>query len=212
MRVSVAVIALLLSGCVTELLATPSLDARGLACQAFDGETKVRIIHHGDGPPIDDMSADWIVDVSRVLGEDGSRFSWSTGSSPKEPLDAWVADLGVMGKTLRLHVVWLPDLDGDTVAVLAPGVVGINTTAADPVSARGLLFHGLGHALGVVNMGVPLHDADGPSREAPAGHMPGTAMSNAWHRVEDFPRNVTGYADATIMDWQAAVADPAVCP
>ncbi len=204
------VVALLLSGCVTELLSTSQVTARTLACEVFDGETSVRIIHHGEVPEIDAPMAAWITEIRTVTGESGKRFSWGQGADPAGDLDLWLDDQVVDGRDIRLRVVWLAQLDGDVVQVLRPGIVGINVTAGAEAT-HALLFHGLGHALGVVNLGVPLHDVNGTTRESPPGHA-GGAMSVRWHRAEDFPSNATvGYDEATTMDWKAAMADERVC-
>ncbi len=212
MRALAVLVALLLSGCVTELLGSPESTARGLACEVIDGETSVRVLHHGSVPDIDAPTAAWIGQMRSIADDDGSRFSWGIGAAPQEPFDDWLVSLPVLGRSVTLHVIWLTELEGDVVQVLMPGIVGINVTAATQADVQALLFHGLGHALGVVNLGIPLHDTNGTLREVPPGHTAHGPLSARWHHEDTFPAEKDGlYSEATLDDWRAARADQRVC-
>lgn len=224
------VAAILLSGCVGELLAPEEVTIRSVSCAFLDPSRSVRLVHHVVGPVsqevIQTATASWVGAMAPVVGREIDGFSWTVGEAPvpqtRQEQVAWArAQRPVSAGALDLHVLWLDRLDerGRSVEDLSPAFTLINASLVHastrhdaPTVARALLFHGLGHALGVVNRGIPLHDPDGPQREMPMHHESGSVMSASWHHLSTFPEDATAraYSDAVIRDWQHAQAEVCV--
>lgn len=140
-----------------------------------------------------------------------------------EALRGHTFQVGSDGVVLRVY--WLDSLPTPwTGEVPAPGVVALDHAAlrqkADLLdwdtdrTATTLLLHHVGHALGVVNRGIPMQENhEGAPQHSSA---PGSVMHASW---ED-PDDTTVVADATyddypaavVADWDAARDDPRVCP
>lgn len=231
MRWAAVLILLLLPGCFTELLVSSNETTRNIACDAIDPAQEIVLVHHG-APPIDVVQARdaWARAMAAAIGKDGALIQYEVVDDLPEgvpdPLDwaIWLDERPVLGAPMFLHVLWVADVGaaGHTMEVVRPGFLAINATAIEEAVAsgrdgqrvgEGILVHGLGHLLGVVNRGIPLHAPDSDGREH-GGHAPRGVMAEGWHRVHDLPRNATTdrYSDVVAEDWNAAARNPKVCP
>ncbi len=218
-RIALLLTIVALSGCVSEFLGPPTTTTRTIACAVLGGDDVV-IEHHGE-PPVGANAAvaAWFANMADVTGSSVDRFSARQGPAIDE--EHPIEELAIFARaTTILHVVWAPEAE-DTMTLLAPGVLQLNLTAIDEAVAngadadqvvRGLLFHGLGHTLGVVNNGIPRYDPDAPERETNGHHEVGGLMSPRWHRVDELPADADRYPESVVRDWQHAALDPRVCP
>jgi hypothetical protein len=122
-----------------------------------------------------------------------------------------------------LHVIFLATWPG-TGDRLGPGAIAVSEAAilqgalrlnvSAPDVARAVLMHYAGHALGVVNDGIPIQDPNLQEREGPANHEPDPAsvMHVGWHQASTMTwpvdANFTRYSDAVAASWQGAAASP----
>lgn len=230
-----------LSGCVSAILPTRPATGLEFACAVLDPEEAERVVVHawvGDDVTTDVRPAHQSFGL--VLGSLGARqgglgLRWHDG--PRGPPEGWNAtslrewadDLAPeFGDEVQLHVVWAATLpDGASSLVAAPGVVAISDQAVRegasrlgvpaPDVARAVLLHVAGHALGTVNQGIPVQDADLQAREGPAGHDPDPAsvLNAAWEDAATmrWAENATyaAYGPALLDDWAAAVRPGGVC-
>lgn len=127
--------------------------------------------------------------------------------------------------TVVLRVYWLAALPAPwTGDVPAPGVVALDHQALGQkaetlgwdmdTTATALLLHHVGHALGVVNRGVPMQE----NHEGTPQHSsdPGSVMHASWDDPLDATVAPNGtyddYGAAVVADWDAARTDERVCP
>jgi hypothetical protein len=228
-RVATLVIMVLLSGCVTELLAPPHVTARTMACSTLALDQNVVIAHHvAPASPmatatIDAASVAWMTAIAEIGEKSVDKFSieYNIARMAVDDLPTWHDKQEFLrGSTTTLHILWLPHGLEDAASSPLPGTVVINVTMIrEKVDAGGdldgvtaaLLFHGLGHALGTVNMGIPLHDSAGPTRESSPGHESSRSsiLSTMWHNPATFPSDYPrypSYSEGTVKDWQSARA------
>lgn len=226
---------LLLSGCVSELLGPEEATTRTTACAVLQpDEVPELVVRVHQAAPARAGGSAWLDAIAEVSGRAPERMSLDLRDGPRHDgpwtamaMDEWLGEVRVLERDrVILHALWVPELSAgpETVDVWAPGVIAINASAADAgAEATGLgkaevglalLFHGFGHALGVVNAGIPMHSQDTTGREAPQHHEPetGSVMHVAWHRVDDMPVNVTlAYTEPIVEDWQQAVGPGGAC-
>lgn len=220
---------LLVSGCVAELLSPPAtiLD---YTCAILDPNGPQSVVVQSWGDAAFD-AADLIPVLAGMSGRPASAFHVETaGAAPAAArVDAWAEQHpGLQSGDLYLRVLWLADgAVNETGRVVAPGIIALNLpalergaarvnhTAADV--ARAVLLHHLGHALGVVNSGIPVADPDIRARESPPQHDPDpfSVMHMSWEdsRTVAWARNATydGYSANILGDWAAARAPGGVC-
>jgi hypothetical protein len=73
-----------------------------------------------------------------------------------------------------------------------------------------VLLHHLGHALGLVNRGIPVQDPALHEREGPPGHEPDPAsvLAAGWDRASTMEwapgATYTRYSVGAVSDWQGA--------
>lgn len=222
-----------LAGCVTELLGPEEATVRTTSCAALrpDEYADLRLtFHEAVRAPVDGWV--WLDAFGDVAGREDQAMHFRKVTGPDhdgpwrpEALEGWWSDEDVFDRgRLSLHVLWAPELAGDAVQLWAPGIVAIDASAVGSGAAAtdltesevglALLFHGLGHGLGVVNAGIPLHGPDIVGREEPQHHEPEPAsvMNIGWHRAETMPGNVTSaYSAGIVTDWQRATQEGGVC-
>lgn len=228
MRWLLVLVPLLLTGCFAELLGPPEVTTRTVTCAILDPQREVGITWYtpaGELPTTALAATDtWTAFVGNMTGREAEAFTVQTDEPPPRPWDVltlatWAQTRPVLDDGLvNIHVLWLPEIGepGRSVLPVAPGVIMINSTVGhDLHTVTGLLFHGAGHMMGIVNRGIPMHGPDLSGREGPAGHEPDpdSVMAEAWHRVADLPVNATSdrYSDALIADWQHARGPEGVC-
>lgn len=233
MRVWTLVAIVVMPGCVSDLLGPPEVTTRTVTCAVLAPDMQVRVVQHApsDAVPAEVRDAAvqaWMQEMVGVTGKTDDDFVSDAAEGPDhdgpwdmQALRPWLRGQRVLETgQVYLRVLWVDLLpEQRAVEPLSPGVVLINTTAwtlavtvghDGQALARGLLYHGLGHALGVVNRGVPIQQAGGASREEPQHHEPGGVMSAQWHHLP-LPRNATGYSEALVADWRHAQTSQAVC-
>lgn len=128
-------------------------------------------------------------------------------------------------ETVVLRVYWVAALPTPwTGEVPAPGVVALDHAALRQKAttldrsldgtATALLLHHVGHALGVVNRGIPMQE----NHEGAPGHSRdlGSVMHASWEDPDDATVVPDGayddYGASVVADWDAARADERVCP
>lgn len=211
-----AVIAM--SGCVSEFLGPPTTTTRTVTCAVLS-DMPVVVEHHGDVPAGGNAAvAAWFAVMADATGTSVDRFSSQQGMPIDD--DNPIEELEILGRATTLHILWEAQAE-DTMTMVAPGVLQINVTAIDAAVAdgadrdhvvRGILFHGLGHTLGVVNNGIPRYDAGAHDSEMPGHHEAGGVMTGRWHKVDDLPADADRYPESVVRDWENAAADPRICP
>jgi hypothetical protein len=225
--VAAAALPLLLAGCFSEILPTRHESKLEFICAVLDPQQAERLVVDawvGEGIGLD-VAAPQAALVAE-LAEAGSRESGITLERHRGPdvprrgwnattLAEWLADQPTeIGDEVHLHVLWVESLGGGTsLLVPASGLVAVAQDAvregafrlgvpAEDV-ARAVLLHAVGHALGAVNLGLPVQDADIRGREGPGGHDPDAA--SVLHAGWEDPATMAWAADATYDAWPAAV-------
>ncbi len=235
-------LALALPGCFSEILAPPPRTTLDFTCAILDPEMERITIQSWleEGVSVDRGAAlgALVLELQRITSRQAGDFTFSDhdltdqgGAWTATKLREW-ADAQYFQRRgeVFLRVLWLNDLgDGADVAgvVAGPGAVAVSEAAilaaaqrlAQPsdVIARVVLLHEAGHALGVINQGIPVQDPEIQVREGPAGHEPDPAsvMASGWDdaRSMTWAENATydSYSPALIGDWSAAREPGGVC-
>ena len=230
----------LLAGCFSEILPAGPATKLQFICAVLDPDQAERVVVEswdGEGPTVDTAPAllalqaelahlsarQGDVSIRHHDGPDAPRGGWNETN-----LRAWLDDRpGTLADEVRLHVVWVRTLGGASVMQPAPGLVAV---AEDTVQAgaahmgrpaadvaRAELLHVAGHALGAVNLGLPVQDPDLQERERPAGHDPDPAsvLNAGWEDAATmaWAANATydAWPPALHADWAAAVQPGGVC-
>ncbi len=231
MRVLPVLLMLALSGCTGGFLAPPE-SAYVFTCEVFvprAGPMEV-VVHQEEG------ATDPVVPGGRLRSElqrvrdnasEAVRLQLRTVDDAPDVWDAQTLKAWAeramrsrgFGDPPRLHVLWMKEVPGPEPAgmVVVPGVVAVSDNevarAAQMLGAprdevaTAVLLHYAGHALGTVNRGVPIQDADLAKREGPPGHDPDpSVMHIGWHEAETAPAVTLAYPDDIVADWQALYA------
>ncbi|HET6398021.1 MAG TPA: hypothetical protein VFH47_00525 [Candidatus Thermoplasmatota archaeon] len=234
-----AVLLLALSGCVSNILAPPAGSARDVACRLLRVEDNPLAVLSlevtPDAPPV---PASALEEVAQALRN-------ATGRTPQElrtQVAAAPADAGVDEDTIRawaqrrsnaapgtlmLRVLWHGARSDETGTQAAPGALAVSGAAVLSAAsrlerppedvARAVLLHHLGHALGVVNRGIPVQNPAIQEREASAGHEPDLAsvLAEGWERASTAVwvpgATYDRYSEQVVADWRAA-RDGGACP
>lgn len=229
---------LLLSGCLADVLVPDPLTTVGFTCLAMDPEGPpldiiVFVAQGLDYDPVAPVTA-LQQELSRASGREGDRIgreirvvSTPEGGWDEDAMDQWAGDQ-ITGdrRGVALHVLWVDQAEaphatggpigaGKVVVVHDEVRAGAHATGAgvDDVAAAVLLHH-TGHALGMVNNGVPIQDNDLAKRENPPQHdpSPGSVMHAGWHNAKSMPNVTTErYGDEMVRDWKAIVAPEGMC-
>jgi len=236
--------AALLAGC-SEILPSAPETRLQFACAVLDPDVAGRVVVHAwveEGVADADLgigSAHAALErelegIGLRRGEGDVAFERQRLAEPDEGWDAealraWAEDLPFdFGDEVHLHVLWVGTLgDGRATLLGPPAVTAVSGGAvlagagrmgvAPQDVARAELLHAAGHALGVVNLGIPMQDADPQGREQPAGHDPDPAsvLNAGWDRATTmaWAANATydSFGPALHADWAAAVAPDGVC-
>lgn len=234
---------LLLSGCFAELLPASAGTRLAFTCAMLDPQrASVAVLQSYVG---EDVHLDISVAITALRdeltilsGRDAADLGAVQRTGPAVPADGWnattVAAWGASqpfqsGNRVLMRILWVDRLDDDRLSGVAPvaGTIALSQhailagaarLAADPsVVARAVLLHFAGHALGVVNQGVPVQDPDIQEREGPASHDPDP--TSVLHAAWEDPRTMAWsagaaydrYPDDLHRDWAAAKAPGGVC-
>jgi hypothetical protein len=239
-RAWVVLLPLLTAGCFQALLPQGPSSTLAFTCALLDpAQADAVVVESWLGPdasldakPLLDRLAAVLADLS---GRPASAFSVSERGGPPIPAGGWTREaLAAEGqgylrqRTVTLRVLWVGSMaETATGTVAAPGtvVVAVDSVAAGaqllgrsvPEVALAVLLHHAGHALGLVNQGVPVQDPDIQDREGPPGHErdPAAVLNAAWDdaRTLSWAGNATydGFGAADRADWAAARAPGGVC-
>ncbi|HEX2065597.1 MAG TPA: hypothetical protein VHI93_02185, partial [Candidatus Thermoplasmatota archaeon] len=232
MRAWAALLPLLTAGCFHALLPGPS-STLAFTCAVLDpAQADSIVVESWQGPGVTLDVAPLLARVADVLanasGRSPAAFSVAVREGPPVPEGGWTRDsLAAQGgpflrqRAVTLRVFWVASLGEPATGLVAtPGhvAVALDSVAAGaqrvgravPDVALGVLLHQVGHALGLVNQGVPVQDPDIQEREGPPGHHRDTAavLHAAWDdaRTLAWAANATydGYTAADLADWAAA--------
>lgn len=231
----------LLAGCFSEILPASPETKLEFICHVLDPGQAERLVLDawvGDGVDLEvtgpqaalvaqlaEVGArDGGVSVDRHDGPDAPRRGWNATN-----LAEWLEDQPTeIGDEVHLHLLWAESLGGGTTLLLpAHGLVAVAQDAIREGAfrlgvpevdvARAVLLHAVGHALGAVNLGVPVQGTDLAAREGPAGHDPDPAsvMHAGWDEASTmaWAANATyaGWPAAVHADWDAAVRPGGAC-
>jgi len=215
--------ALLLSGCVTELLGDEVQTVRNVACAVLAHSPRVEIhVHAATELDMQGPVSAFIAELA-PLRDPATVSVVTTPTDLPTDLDAWSMEQMVLERDRAvLHVlVREGTADGPTFEALDPGVfvldvaalqAGAQATGRDLMDVTRIVFlHAMGHELGVVNAGIPLNGTDLSGREGPMHHEPAptSVMHVGWHAAISMPKSnstYAGYSAAVHDDWAAAVA------
>ncbi len=205
------------SGC-TSWLDNSSASHLGFICRALDveGEPDLRLHIWGEGWDAAALSV--ATEVEAALGREDVPISFEVEAAPDgsdaEEVAAWAEDHRFFrGRGLHMHLVWVPSVEGNvTGAVWAPGIVAVSREAvlmsglAPGDAATGMALHQVGHALGLVNNGVPVLDRNITSREGSPTHSADihAVMHENWHYVGASPGNTLAFSSIDHAEWAAA--------
>lgn len=232
-----------LAGCFSELL--PAAGGTGIAfvCAVLEPEEAETVVLQswvGKDVDVDRSLAITALrtELADLSGRDSSRVSAIERVGPAAPRDGWndsnVQTWGqqqtFLGRGLvTLRVLWVESLgDGNqTGSSPTPGTVALAQAAINAgadhldtspaVVARAALLHYAGHALGVVNRGIPVQDPDIQEREGPPNHDPDptSVLHVGWDdaRTMSWAANATydRYPDTLRRDWAAATMPGGAC-
>lgn len=208
-RLAAVVCIVLLSGCVSELLGAEAQTTRNVACAVLSEarSPEAVVVVHGTG--LEGAVAGLLSEWTNATGRTSFVVRWMP--VPSLPLEELVRTLPGLEEDVALQVVVVPDLPDDATGVLArPGLVAISQAALDAGAPAGpLLLHFAGHAIGLVNAGVPLSTTSTAAREAPMHHEPSpqSVMHVGWHHIGTMPKTSAAYnrySDALRDDMSAA--------
>lgn len=239
------VVALGLSGCLSgfsEVLPAPNVSNLAFACAVLDadGVERVRLASYQDAsePDRSDALAALAAELAILADRSPGSISIAYRGLPEAPAEGWntttlgdwARDSSFLARNLvTLRILWLTTLDHhDQVGIVpAPGAVALSGTAIEAAAlrlnrsnddvARAALLHFAGHALGVTNRGIPVHDPDLQVREGTAGHDadPASVLAAGWEDARSvvWVANATydRYPGAAHADWQAARGPDGVC-
>ena len=234
----VTLAALASSGCFSEILVPPPTTVLEFTCHVLDQTVSETVVLEswGSGPGSREAVEALRSELVRVTGRFSASMTVSSRDAANPPGSAWEPEevpewarerTFSDGNAVVFRILWVDSLGGNmtgasgagTVAVAADAVAGVaarlNVTVGD--AARVLLFHHAGHALGVVNRGIPVQDPTIQEREGPPGHEPDPAsvLDGGWEdvRTADWAPGATyeGYSDGVRGDWAGAVAPGGVC-
>ena len=213
----------LLSGCITELLAADEVTQRSTACAVLAGhdlDWTIVIVAAGATLPLDDAIVVLQEEVANAAGRPLATMSARLVPGAISDVQAWAGQLQILdGRNVRTHVLVTAAIDdlGHTMLVAGPGAFAISADAVRDGAARtglplaavaqAVFLHGAGHVLGVVNWGIPMHGNETAGREEPMHHEPGdSVMSAAWHFAAGMHGNLTHdrYSDGVRADWTGA--------
>ncbi len=234
-RAHVLVLALLLpltlGGCIAEIIAPAQDTTRSFACGAinptrFDRMDLVLLEEQGmalDLMPSLGLLADRLaqhtareLDTLYMLRDDAPEGPWT--------LDDLRAEFEAMDFTTRGRIVFraviLEQIEGldDVAVLLRPGTIAVSAANLRAAAmaldtpreqlAEWVVLHFAGHALGVVNDGIPMrenheglpkHEADRDSVMHPSWHDP----SSRAH----VPAGRPNYSASVVADWQGAIQE-----
>ena len=234
--VGVVLAALLAAGC-SDILVLPPSTTFDFACAALDhGERfTVQSWLDDDLPQGLEGTGEWLRSpLSQATGRTaesiriaGARDLPARAAAPGGIM-AWAADQDVFRTDgAILMVAWVPRLEdaNATGTVAAPGVVVLahDTIAAAASAGRtfdeiglAVLLHHVGHALGAINLGIPVQDPDIQVREGPPHHDPDP--DSVLHRGWDDVRTVEWhngpydrFPAGALADWAAARSATGAC-
>jgi hypothetical protein len=226
--------ALAVSGCFAALIELPSESHFGFACRVLDpreADDVIVQVWRGEGVEMDlQRPAAILIDaLANATGRSIQDFTYTHRHGPDPPrgswnqtsLTAWSLERAPEARgpaILRIVVVdaWLTSGDrlgpGAVVVSQAAAMAGAAQTGRSPTEVAGALFmHYAGHALGVVNDGIPVQDPNLQDREGPANHEPDprSVMHEGWHSAATMAwppgAGPLRYSDGVRQDWQAAV-------
>ncbi len=231
-------LSLVLSGCVAELLAPPATTVLSFACAVLDPVRAQAVVLESWGamPGSPEAVAALRDELVRLTGRPAEAVTVRVQDEPEFPgavadaagVVAWGREHAFLeGDSVVFAILWLPSLGGNATGASGPGVVAVAADAAEALAgrlgrppaevARVLLLHHAGHALGLVNRGVPVQDPTIQDREGSPGHEPDPAsvMNGGWEdaRTASWSRNATydRYSDGVAQDLQGAAAPDGVC-
>lgn len=230
---AVTLLAVGLSGCVSELLEDQTVTVRTFACAVLGPDDRPVFLELHRERGVQRVPLEALSDLGAFLESEGfggsgryqafeSTLLQDDGAWTREELDAWADEATVLdGSAVRLHVLWVGAFadEAPTTLLVAPGVVAVSEAAvvagaarlerSEDFLARVLLWHVVGHALGAVNQGIPLNGTDPAAQEGPPGHEPDarSVLHAGWDRVSTMPHVETvqdGYSESVVDDWRYA--------
>src|ERR1041385_4246989 len=227
----------LTAGCFDEVFPVPPGTGMAFICAVLDRHDAKTVALQswvGKGvdlerqPALDALRAQ----VEAMSGRDDAHVKFTNRTGPPEPKAGWnestvqtwsLGEPYQVRSLVNLRILWVDSLgDGNLTGMApAPGTIalsqlGIERGAAhlgidEATTARIVLLHFAGHALGVVNQGIPVQDPDLQEREGPASHEPDPAsvMNVGWEdaRTMTWAPNATydAYSAPLHADWAAAL-------
>lgn len=227
---AVALLLPLLGGCIADIIAPPQDTTRNFACgvlnpERYDRFDLILLEEHGmalDLLPalgvladrLDQHTPRQLNSIYMLRDSLPEARSWT----PDELLEAYGGEGFTTRGRILLHVMIVERIDdvAEVGVILQPGLVAFSAAAIRNASAelgvpRGdlvpwVVLHYAGHALGVVNAGIPMQENhEGlPKHEAD----PDSVMHHTWHNPStrpSVPPGLPDYSPAVVDDWQASV-------
>lgn len=212
------------SGCVAELVGPGELTSQQFACEVLTND-RVRIqVLVEDATALSEAGvAPLRAELQRVAadGLPGGRdvdVRFDTRRAQGAWTDSRLADEAqrvpvLQAGTVTARVYWLQSHEEPhrTLANVGPGIVAVfeepvwraaaaRNASADDVAAV-VLLHAFGHALGVVNDGIPVVERSIGNREGPPKHDwdPASVMSVHWHHADTMQ-----WTEGTAPAWPAS--------
>ena len=235
-------LAVLLSGCLQGLPGGGPATTLAFTCAVLDPVQSDLVVVEwwtGQDASVPEAWAGVAERVAEALGNATGRplaFRAITREGPAPPEGGWnrtsLAEWAGSQPTLRsraatLRILWQPGEGNATGAPLSAGTVllfrePVRAAAArlarpEPEVALAVALHHAGHALGLVNAGVPVQERDIQEREGPAQHDrdPASVLHAGWEdaRTALWAANATydRYPSSAAADWRAARAPGGVC-
>jgi hypothetical protein len=231
---------LLLAGCLQGLPGAGPATTLAFTCAVLDPVQSDSVLVEawtgsGAGEPWPGVAARVAAALAEATGRPGA-FRAAVREGPPPPEEGWnrttLQEWARGQDTLRqrvatLRLLWQPGEGNATGTLLSPGVVLL---APEPVRAAAerlgrperevaiaVALHHAGHALGLVNEGVPVQERDIQEREGPPGHDrdPASVFHAGWEdaRTALWAANATydRYPASAAADWRAARQPGGVC-